>query len=61
MARVKEVSEAFQQVYLEEKPPEDPVNVHLLPYPIQVWEKKKHGVNCVRFLRNGNCSKTLKI
>ena len=30
------MSEAFQQVYLEEEPPEQPVNVHLLPYPIQV-------------------------
>merc|ERR1712107_836166 len=36
VSRVREVSEAFQQVYLEEEPPEQPVNVHLLPYPIQV-------------------------
>ena len=45
VARVREVSEAFQQVYLEEEPPEQPVNVHLLPYPIQV--DLSHIENCL--------------
>jgi len=36
VTRVREVSEGFQQVYLEDQPPEEPINVHLLPYPIQV-------------------------
>ena len=39
------MSEAFQQVYLEEEPPEQPVNVHLLPYPIQV--DLSHIENCL--------------
>ena len=36
VARVREVSEGFQEVYLDDQPPDQPVNVHLLPYPIQV-------------------------
>ena len=51
MARVREVSEGFQQVYSEEQPPEEPVKVHLLPYPIQVLlsdPKKKYILHLTR-------------